>query len=88
MPVWLISIITHIGFKVTSIVLAIALILLTLFSWIKLHDAKVRAVAIASCPPQIKAEPGSNVNIDQRVIRMTCFPIPRIGHFGLGFCHD
>lgn len=86
MPAWFIAIVTHIGFKVTSIVLAVALISLALFSWIKLHDAKVKAAAMLTCPKQ-NIISGDHAVIDQRVMRMGCFPL-RIGRFGFGFCHE
>ncbi len=88
MPIWFINIISHVGFKIISVILALALIGLALFSWIKLHDAKVMAKALASCPPQIAAASGSIIKIDQRVNKMACFPIPAIAHFGIGICHD
>lgn len=88
MPVWLVSLISHWGFKAASIFLLIALVGVALFSWSKLHDAKIRAEAMAKCPPQLIASPGSTIKIDQRISKMACFPIPAIGHFGLGLCHD
>lgn len=84
MPVWIISILSHVGFKVTSIVLAISLVWLALFSWIKIHDSKVIAKAIASCPPQ-NIYNGPTTVVQGR--KMGCFPL-RVGHFGFGFCHD
>lgn len=88
MPAWILGIVTHIGFKVISIILGVALIFLVLFSWIKLHDAKIKAQALTTCPKTIKAEAGSTINIDQTISKIWCFPIPAIGHFGIGFCHD
>lgn len=85
-PPWLIAIVTHIGFKVISIILLVALVALALFSWIKLHDSKVRAAALLTCPKQ-NIISGDHAVIDQRIMKMTCFPL-HIGRFGLGVCHD
>lgn len=86
MPIWLINFVSHIGFKTTSVILAITLVGLGAFSWIKIHDAKVKAKALIECPPQTVITGNNNV-IDQRIRKMGCFPL-RIGHFGIGLCHD
>lgn len=86
MPAWIISIVTHIGFKVTSIILAVSLVSLALFSWIKIHDGKVRAKALTECPPQ-SVFTGNPIVNNFPIKKMGCFPI-RIGNWGFGFCHD
>lgn len=84
MQAWLLSIVSHIGFKVTSIILAVSLICLTLFSWIKIHDSKVKAKALTECPPQNIYNGPTVVNQGKK---MGCFPI-RIGSWGFGICHN
>lgn len=83
----MLKIITHINFKIASIVLVVALIWLGAFSWIKLHDAKITAKAMAACPPQTVIT-GNGNRVDQRVFKMKCFPVPKIGRIGLGFCWE
>ncbi len=87
MPPWLTAIVTHIGFKVISVVLAISLISLGVFtvyrSIANTNYKRGYTQALTDHPQNVYN--GPTTVIQGR--KMGCFPF-RIGHFGLGVCHD
>lgn len=89
MPPWLISIVTHIGFKVTAIVLAVALVGLGIFTIYRdianTNYKKGYNQALLDHPQNVYN--GPTTVIQQAPAKMGCFPF-HIGHFGFGICHE
>lgn len=88
MPIWLINIVTHIGFKVTSIILALLLVGLGAFTVYRgianKNYNKGYNQALIDHPQNIYNGP---TVVNQQGRKMGCFPF-KIGHFGFGVCHE
>lgn len=87
MPAWLLSIVTHWGFKALSIVLASALVAGGLFVVYRgIHNKAYTSgyqQALKDHPQNIYNGPTTVIQGKQ----MSCFPI-KLGRFGFGVCHE
>jgi len=71
--------------NVARIFLVVSLAGLGGFTWLTVHDSKIRLETIKQCPPQNIYTGNPVVNQQQK--KMRCFPLA-ISRWGFGFCHE